>query len=315
MGLPVELNATQGSLLGFLHDGPQTGWDLLQAVSATLSRFWSVTPSHVYRELGNLERRKLVRARAARSAGQEAVRDHQGRREGLRGVDRAGAGSRSRSASRSSSRCGSAATSTRRRSPGSSSVSAKTTSAGSRCTPTSRSSGPVTMRTPQPYSSSACGTSRRSSTGWPRCRSSSASSACDRRGRRRQDPAGKLQAMVERVAVLAPMVSELKPVVRAFGLTAAATDGEPKRHTGRAGTVDVVATMTGIGTRTAAETTERVLAAEHGRLRDGRRHRGWGRGRDQGRRRPRAERRDRRSERGRVPTRRADRRSRRVAGS
>ena len=63
MVLPVELNATQGSLLGFLHDGPQTGWDLLQAVSATLSRFWSVTPSHVYRELGNLERRKLVRAR------------------------------------------------------------------------------------------------------------------------------------------------------------------------------------------------------------------------------------------------------------
>lgn len=26
------LNATQGSLLGFLHDGPQTGWDLLETV-------------------------------------------------------------------------------------------------------------------------------------------------------------------------------------------------------------------------------------------------------------------------------------------
>jgi len=59
---PDELNATQGSLLGFLHDGPKTGWDLLQAVDATLARFWSVTPSHVYRELANLERRKLVRA-------------------------------------------------------------------------------------------------------------------------------------------------------------------------------------------------------------------------------------------------------------
>ena len=56
-----DLNATQGSLLGFLHDGPKTGWDLLQEVSATLSRFWSVTPSHVYRELQNLERRKLVK--------------------------------------------------------------------------------------------------------------------------------------------------------------------------------------------------------------------------------------------------------------
>ena len=58
-----ELNATQGSLLGFLHEGPKTGWDLLQAVSATLSRFWSVTPSHVYRELQNLERRNLVKAK------------------------------------------------------------------------------------------------------------------------------------------------------------------------------------------------------------------------------------------------------------
>jgi len=58
-----DLNATQGSLLGFLHDGPKTGWDLLQEVSATLSRFWSVTPSHVYRELQNLERRKLVKAK------------------------------------------------------------------------------------------------------------------------------------------------------------------------------------------------------------------------------------------------------------
>ena len=48
---------------------------------------------------------------------------------------------------------------------------------------------------------------------------------------------GKLHRIVERVAVLAPMISELKPVVRASGLTAAATDGEPKRHTGRAGNV------------------------------------------------------------------------------
>jgi DNA-binding PadR family transcriptional regulator len=60
---PVELNATQGSLLGFLHDGPKTGWDLLQEVSETLSRFWSVTPSHVYRELQNLEHLKLVKAK------------------------------------------------------------------------------------------------------------------------------------------------------------------------------------------------------------------------------------------------------------
>jgi DNA-binding PadR family transcriptional regulator len=65
----AELNATQGSLLGFLHDGPMTGWDLLQAVEGGLSRFWNITPSHVYRELRVLEDRRLV------TAGRPGVRD------------------------------------------------------------------------------------------------------------------------------------------------------------------------------------------------------------------------------------------------
>ena len=60
--MKVELNATQGSLLGFLHDGPLTGWDLLQRVEQGLSRFWNITPSHVYRELRTLESRRLIRA-------------------------------------------------------------------------------------------------------------------------------------------------------------------------------------------------------------------------------------------------------------
>jgi len=64
-----ELNATQGSLLGFLHEGPKTGWELLQAVEIGLSRFWNVTPSHVYRELQSLSERKLV------TAGQREARD------------------------------------------------------------------------------------------------------------------------------------------------------------------------------------------------------------------------------------------------
>jgi DNA-binding PadR family transcriptional regulator len=58
----TTLNATQGSLLGFLHDGPQTGWDLLETVGRGLSRFWNVTSSHVYRELKVLEARGLVEA-------------------------------------------------------------------------------------------------------------------------------------------------------------------------------------------------------------------------------------------------------------
>jgi DNA-binding PadR family transcriptional regulator len=57
-----DLNATQGSLLGFLHEGPKTGWDLLREVEGGLARFWNVTSSHVYRELRTLETRRLVRA-------------------------------------------------------------------------------------------------------------------------------------------------------------------------------------------------------------------------------------------------------------
>jgi DNA-binding PadR family transcriptional regulator len=57
-----ELNATQASLLGFLHDNPRTGWELLQEVQRGLQRFWNVTSSHVYRELRTLEARGLIEA-------------------------------------------------------------------------------------------------------------------------------------------------------------------------------------------------------------------------------------------------------------
>lgn len=49
-----EINPTAASLLGFLHIGPMTGWDLDQAVRATISNFWNVTRSQVYRELHTL---------------------------------------------------------------------------------------------------------------------------------------------------------------------------------------------------------------------------------------------------------------------
>jgi DNA-binding PadR family transcriptional regulator len=67
--MPEDVNATQGSLLGFLFDGPKTGWDLLQEIERGLSRFWNVTPSHVYRELRTLQERGLV------TAGRTGVRD------------------------------------------------------------------------------------------------------------------------------------------------------------------------------------------------------------------------------------------------
>ncbi len=62
--MPAGLNATQGSVLGFLCDGPMTGWEVLQRVERGLARFWNVTPSHVYRELRTLEERGLIKAQA-----------------------------------------------------------------------------------------------------------------------------------------------------------------------------------------------------------------------------------------------------------
>ena len=58
----VALNATAASLLGFLHDGPCSGWDLTRLVETRLGDFWSITRSQVYRELADLSRRGLVEA-------------------------------------------------------------------------------------------------------------------------------------------------------------------------------------------------------------------------------------------------------------
>ncbi len=48
------INPTAASLLGFLHSRPMTGWELDHAVRATISNFWNVTRSQVYRELRTL---------------------------------------------------------------------------------------------------------------------------------------------------------------------------------------------------------------------------------------------------------------------
>lgn len=56
------VNATAASLLGFLHRGPMTGWDLVAAVEGSVGNFWSVTRSQVYRELRSLEEQGLVEA-------------------------------------------------------------------------------------------------------------------------------------------------------------------------------------------------------------------------------------------------------------
>jgi DNA-binding PadR family transcriptional regulator len=56
------LNATAASLLGFLHDGPLTGWDLVATAQRVIGDFWSLTQSQVYRELAALAEAGLVEA-------------------------------------------------------------------------------------------------------------------------------------------------------------------------------------------------------------------------------------------------------------
>lgn len=55
-----EINATAASLLGFLHDGPMTGWDLVSRAEQTIGPFWSLTKSQVYRELAFMAEHGLV---------------------------------------------------------------------------------------------------------------------------------------------------------------------------------------------------------------------------------------------------------------
>lgn len=56
------LNATAASLLGFLHDGPLTGWDLVRTAQTLIGDFWSLTQSQVYRELTAMAEAGLVEA-------------------------------------------------------------------------------------------------------------------------------------------------------------------------------------------------------------------------------------------------------------
>jgi DNA-binding PadR family transcriptional regulator len=77
-----RLNATAASLLGFLHWGPMSGWDLAATAEQIIGDFWSLTRSQVYRELawmadagliekgerGSRERQPYVLTEAGRGA-------------------------------------------------------------------------------------------------------------------------------------------------------------------------------------------------------------------------------------------------------
>lgn len=59
-----QVNATAASLLGFLHDGPMTGWDLVTTAERSIGNFWSLTQSQVYRELAAMAKAGLIEAGA-----------------------------------------------------------------------------------------------------------------------------------------------------------------------------------------------------------------------------------------------------------
>jgi DNA-binding PadR family transcriptional regulator len=61
-GQTSKLNATAASVLGLLHRGPMTGWDVARMAEVGLGDFWNVTQSQVYRELRQLEADGLVEA-------------------------------------------------------------------------------------------------------------------------------------------------------------------------------------------------------------------------------------------------------------
>lgn len=61
--MPVrQLNPTAASLLGFLHYGPMSGWDLAAIAQTVIGDFWSLTSSQVYRELASMAEAGLVEA-------------------------------------------------------------------------------------------------------------------------------------------------------------------------------------------------------------------------------------------------------------
>lgn len=68
------INATVGSLLGFLHEGPQSGWDLMVTAQARIGGFWSLTRSQVYRELASMAEAGLITADATGARDRRAYR-------------------------------------------------------------------------------------------------------------------------------------------------------------------------------------------------------------------------------------------------
>ena len=60
--MPRPLNPTAASLLGLLHAGPMSGWDLVATAQTVIGDFWTINRSQVYRELTAMSEAGLVEA-------------------------------------------------------------------------------------------------------------------------------------------------------------------------------------------------------------------------------------------------------------
>jgi DNA-binding PadR family transcriptional regulator len=58
--VPPVQNATAAALLGLLHGGAMTGWDLVTGAGDSIGNFWTLTQSQVYRELTRMAEAGLV---------------------------------------------------------------------------------------------------------------------------------------------------------------------------------------------------------------------------------------------------------------
>lgn len=55
------INPTAASLLGFLHEGPMTAWDLAEVAKRRIGGSWNITRSQIYREVNALSNSGMVK--------------------------------------------------------------------------------------------------------------------------------------------------------------------------------------------------------------------------------------------------------------
>jgi hypothetical protein len=82
-----DLNNTAAALLGLLHEGPMTGWDLVAAAQERTGNFWTLTQSQVYRELARMTEPGLITAADPGPRDRKPLHHQQNRPHSVRRLD------------------------------------------------------------------------------------------------------------------------------------------------------------------------------------------------------------------------------------